>query len=408
MTIVTRFYPNGEFTHGVDTSHRRHRNPPPQTSTPHELIPVGDSVCLQGGDVCGEVFLETADIQPGQELVNVHGDKYTYLCADMEKHIYAFETADGSFVSVTTLSDKLINYVRRGELTPLGSSSAGILQKTPKTRATPKSLTKRLARRIRNACFLLEQKYSKDCLSFLTLTLPDFSQEDLAKCAQSWGKMVHEFCEWLRYRLSLKNIPLEYVYCTEIQTKRLEKRHEYALHLHIAFRGRYDKKAPWSITPKQVRKQWVRVLKRCVGHGSFKRDSLENLQRIKRSLAGYLSKYMSKGNCSLPKGHEGAALPDPRINWGSISRSLSQEIDRATISIRSDGARGNFARLFISGISKLLGQGIIVFYREGLIELFKNGDARDTRYLKVGVGRFACPITRELLEAVEEWLVNNY
>lgn len=407
MTIVARFYPNGEFTHGVDTSHRRHRNPPPQTSTPPEVLPVGDSVCLHGGDVCGGVFLKTADIQPGQELVNVHGDKYTYLCADMGKHIYAFETNDGTFVSVTTLSDKLINYVRRGELTPLGSSSAVVLQKTPKTRATSKSMTKRMARRIRNAGYLLQEKYKHHNLSFLTLTLPDLSTDDLHKAAMNWGQMIHKFLEWLRYRLQLKNIPLEYVSCTEIQTKRLERTHDYALHLHLVFRGRYDKKAPWAITPQQVRKQWVRVLVGCLGHSNFRKSALENLQRVKHSAAGYLSKYMSKGNCSLPKGYEESTLPDPRINWGSMSRCLSQELDSSTISVRSDGARGDFTRNFLKGIPLMLGQGIIAFYREGLIELFNNGDARDTRYLKVGVGRFACPCSRGFLESIEEWLVNN-
>lgn len=407
MTIVARFYPNGEFTHGVDTSHRRHRNPRPQTSPPPEVIPVGGSVCLHGGDVCGQVFLETADIQPGQELVNLHGDKYTYLCADMNKHIYAFESADGTFVSVTTLSDKLINYIRRGELSPLGLSSAGVLQKKLETRKKSTSMTKRMARRIRNIGKILQDKYGHSNLSFLTLTVPDLSSKELHKVAMNWGAMVHKFLEWLRHRVKKQDMALEYVYCTEIQPKRLEKRHEYALHLHLVFRGRYGKKANWAITPKQARKEWSRCIGFCIGHGNFCKSALEKLHIVRKSAAGYLSKYMSKGNCGLPKDVEGFSVTSPPINWGGYSRNLSRELDKAMFSLRSDGGAGNLARAFIKRIPELLGLGIIAFYREGFIELFNNGDSRDSRYLKVGVGRFALASPREWLPTLLCPLLNN-
>lgn len=408
MTIVTRFYPNGEFTHGVDTSHRRHRNPPPQTSTPHELIPVGDSVCLQGGDVCGEVFLKTADIQPGQELVNVHGDKYTYLCADMGKHIYAFETADGSFVSVTTLSDKLINYVRRGELTPLGLSSAIVLKKNAKTRTRKGTMSRRMARHIRNTAHILQRKYGHSNLSFLTLTLPDLSTDELHKCSMNWGTMVHKFLVWLRYRAKKKNMALEYVYCTEVQTKRLEKRHEYALHLHIVFRGRYAKGKAWAVTPVQCRKEWIRCIKSVLGHGNFKRDSLENLQQVRKSAAGYLAKYLSKCCVPLHTEDEEYTHGNPQINWGGYSRNLIREFNEELVTVRSDGKRGDFARSFIRAIPELLKSGIVAYYKEGLIPLFTTNDARDTRYLKVGVGRLTLPEPRSYLESLEAIIVNNY
>lgn len=407
MTIVARFFPNGEFTHGVDTSHRRHRNSPPQTSPPPEVLPVGNSVCLHGGDICGEVFLKTADISPGQELINLHGDRYAYLCEEMGKHVYAFESSDGKFVTTTTLSDKLINYVRRGELTPLGSSSAGVLQKKLETRRKSKSMTKRMARRIRNIGKILQDKYGHYNLSFLTLTLPNLCEQDLHKVSMNWGAMVHKFLEWLRHKVKKQNMALEYVYCTEIQPKRLELRHEYALHLHLVFRGRYDKKTCWAITPKQARKEWSRCIRFCIGHANFCKSALEKLHIVRKSAAGYLSKYMSKGNCSVPAELETFAASPPPINWGGYSRNLSRELDTATISLRSDGSRGNFVRAFIPGISRLVGLRIIAFYRPGYIELFNNGDPRDTKYIKVGVGRFACDCSRGFLESLEEWLLNN-
>jgi hypothetical protein len=116
---------------------------------------------------------------------------------------------------------------------------------------------------------------------------------------------------------------------------------------------------------------------------------------------------MSKGNCGLPKDVEGFPTSAPPINWGGYSRSLSRELDKATISLRSDGSRGAFIRSFIIRLPALVGDGIVAFYRPGFIELFNNGDPRDTRYLKVGVGRFACDCSMEFLDSLEELLVNN-
>lgn len=407
MTIVARFFPNGEFTHGVDTSHRRHRNPRPQTSPPPEVIPVGDSVCLQGGDICGRVFPHVADIKPGDTFMNQRRDTYTYLCTDMNKHIYAFESEDGKTVWVGDLWDSVIRLCANGTLVPIGSSSAQVLQKTLKTRRKSLSMTKRMARRIRNIGMMLQDKYGHYNLSFLTLTLPNLKKSELHEVAMNWGTMVHKFLEWLRHKVKKQNMALEYVYCTEVQPKRLEKRNEYALHLHLVFRGRYAKKASWAITPRQARKEWSRCIGRVLGHGNFCKSALEKLHVIRTSASGYLSKYMSKGNCGIPPELEELVATPPSINWGGYSRNLSRELDTATISLRSDSTRGEFVRAFISGIPRLVGLRIIAFYRPGYIELFNNGDPKDSRYLKVGVGRFFDRCSRGLLESLEEFLVNN-
>jgi len=408
MTIVARFYPNGEFTHGVDTSHRRDRKHPPQTSTPNELIPVGASVSLHGGDICGEYFPNAEIVKPGDTFMSAkNADIYTYLCNDMGSHVYAIEYASGQ-VCVSTLWDSVFNLVRDGALVPLGSSSAGVLKKTPKTRAKSKGMTKRMARRIRNTAHLLQEKYKHYNLSFLTLTLPDLSPQDLAKCAANWGKMTHKFLVWLRYRVELKNIPFEYVYCTEIQTKRLERTGNYALHLHLVFRGRYGKASPWAITPLQARKSWIRCLVSVLGHGNFKRCAIENLRTVRKSAGGYLSKYMSKGNCHIPENVKGDFENAPSINWGGYSRNLSRELDSATINIRSDGSRAPFARAFVSRIREAVADGVVAFYHESFIEFFATGDSRDTRYIKVGVGRIADKFFRLGLGFLEQYFITKY
>lgn len=407
MTIVLQIFPNGEFTHGVDTSHRRDRNRPPQISAPPELIPVGDSVSLRSGDCRDEFFPEAIAAEPGDEFLNVHGDTYTYLCADMNKHIYAFESADGTFVSVTNLSDKLINYIKRGELTPLGLSTARNLKKMPERRRTTKRMTKSMARNIRNAGHILQEKFGKDNLSFLTLTLPDLCEEDLYEVSINWGAMVHKFLVWLRYRCELSGMPFRYVYCTEIQSKRLQRRNEYAPHLHLLFGGRSGKGRPWIITPKMARKQWVRCLRSVLNHTKFNQSALENLQRVKFNAAGYISKYMSKGGCCLPAGDSEPILAQLSTDWGGMDRTTRQQITASTLIIRGDGKRWHDAWIFIRNIQYLIRQGFVAFYKAGFIVLSNTPDNQSPRGLKVGVGRFAIPVDNDAFNEIIRFIVNN-
>lgn len=410
MTIVLQIYPNGEFTHGVDTSHKRKSPHQPDTTAQHEMIPVGEGISVSDSlHLCDKHYYPNAEIvKPGQRFMSAkNGDVYIYLCADMGKHIYAIEYATGE-VCVSDLWDSVFNLVREGTLVPLGLSSGEVLKKTPKTRARSRSMTKRMARRIRNTAHILQTKYGHHNLSFLTLTLPNLSREDLGKCSKDWGAMVHKFQVWLRYRCERRGFPLEYVYCTEVQLERLEKRHEYALHLHMVFRGRYAKSSSWAVTPLQARKEWVRCIKSVLGHGNFRRNALENLQQVRKSAAGYLSKYLSK--CCVPLSPEDEECTENSIsiNWGGYSRNLCRELNQAAISIRSDGSRGAFARNFIRGIPWMLEQGIVAFYKEGYIPIFTTGDPRDTRHLKVGVGRLSNPEPRSYLGALQDTLVNIY
>ncbi len=397
MTIVLQIFPNGEFSHGVDSSHRRHRNPRPQTSPPHELIPVGDSVCLQGGDICGQVFPETISAVEGDTFRHEGNEcTYTYLCADMGKHLYAIEY-DFGLVTVNTLYDSLLNCIKSGALVPIGLSTARNLKKTLETRRTPLTMTKRMARRIRNAGYLLQQEYGKDNLSFLTLTLPSVSMDDLYKLAINWGAMVHKFLVWLRYRVGKFKMPLRYVCCTEIQTKRLEQRNEFVPHLHLLFRGRYGKKSAWAITPLMARKEWARCIRSVLNHTNFDKRALENLQRVRKNAAGYISKYMSKGACSLPPPSDGFDWSQFSTDWGSMDRQTSQSINRSIVVLRGDAQDGRVAWCIVRAIPYFLESGIISFYKAGFIELSPPQGDIAGRGLRVGVGRFAIPIDEDSL-----------
>ena len=129
-------------------------------------------------------------------------------------------------------------------------------------------------------------------MSFLTLTLPSVGKERLGAVCENWDYCVNRFLKWLVQKTIKKGYKCEYVYCTEIQSKRLEHRGEFAPHIHIVFNGRRKGGSGWAVTPKMVRRSWAGIIKPFI-IGSFSDSALENLQGIRKSAASYLSKYLS-------------------------------------------------------------------------------------------------------------------
>lgn len=390
MTIILQFYPNGEFTQGVDTSHRRDKR---RHIKKHEIPTPLDQEC-RDGYLRWVTEGDNADIRlcvPGTQFRTLDGGIYTYLCEDNAGHHYAYE-GDNYVLADVLINEPIGRMVGRGELTPLVHQSVESSPRLQGARKKLESMTKNMARNIRQGVYLLEQMYSKDTLSFLTLTLPDLCAEDLAKCCERWDYMTDQILKWLRKRIEKFCFEFQYVYCTEIQSKRLQKRKEYAPHLHIVFRGRNGKKAPWAISPKQIRQAWKSIISNVVGHADFRFDSLENLQRIKYSAARYLSKYLSKGNCSLPNNMESEYSGNLRTQWGGMARSISQAIKRATVRITASYPIDRLASRILRRMDELVESGIVRYWRQGYVVLSVCPTSGVERVLKVGSGCLRTPI----------------
>jgi len=275
--------------------------------------------------------------------------------------------------------------IRRGELTPLVYQSVENCDKS-KNRKKLETMTKRMALRIRNAAFLLErERGGKDVLSFLTLTLPSLSHDGLQACITNWDKLVKRFMDWLRLRLKKHDIEFKYVYCTEIQTKRLERTHEYAPHLHIIFRGRNGKKMPWAITPKQARQAWKRCIL-SVADEQFDDTALENLQRIRKSCARYLSKYLSKGAKIDTLYNEGMDYAPLRTQWGGMARSLSQSLRRNIVRLDTSGNARELVLVVCRRMGELVKDRLVRYWKEGYIPLSHDPVSGASSGLHVGRG----------------------
>lgn len=387
MTIITRFYPNGEFTQGVDTSHKRkvRRLDHLSSKLHNNYAPaVVSDVCAEMNDeICAEM------IEPGYTFISAQTSEYVYLCKEHRTYHYAVTPKEGEGYVVESEHSPL----RMQKLTggsSLGLSDARIFTETPKaSRKRCLTMSKSMARNIRQACYLLEESYGKNHLSFLTLTLPSLPSEAMTVIHNNWGKLIDQFLKWLRYALEAKGIPLEYTYCTEIQLKRQEKYHESIYHVHLLFRGR-KKKSNWAVTPSQIRKAWCRCIQNYYG-GDFQQSALENVQRVKKSAERYLSKYLSKGRNHIhPQSANNADTLKP-IHWGGIARGVRRIIDRLTLRLTSKTDKSGFCTRFVGSLEWLLERSALQFVRRGFIPLDAGDGNGGERGLHVSVGALKTP-----------------
>lgn len=193
-----------------------------------------------------------------------------------------------------------------------------------------KGITRHGARTVRNAAFLLQQQYGLDRLGFYTMTLPRVSASAEYAAGREWAEIVRRFLQSIGRLLSAAGLPTSYVGCTEIQEGRYARYGGLPLHLHVVFVGKKPRKS-WAIHSDQWRLLWRRaVLARCPEfEGASFKASVDTVQ-VKKTVEGYLGKYMSKGVAALgPLLAEDPGLAEflPKA-WWCCSRNLRGAIGR--------------------------------------------------------------------------------
>jgi hypothetical protein len=388
MTIVLRFFPDGQFSQGNSFPRKRDKLTHPLESYIKRRDDYGNAE-IEWQARKPAVKQSLRDKYIGEGFISAQTSRIymcSDVCADMKPTMIWYDDAGAEH---TTKFDVPIGVLLRdGAFAPLGLSDAPILEKTAESRKKLLSITKNMARNLRNATYILESQYGKDLLSFLTLTIPSLPTEDMNKICADWGRLTNEILKWLKYQVEKKGCDFEYTYCTEIQEQRLEKKGEYAPHLHIVFRGRSSKKNGWFVSPTGVRKAWLRLLSGCVGY-SVKSRSVENIQRIKRSAARYLSKYLSKGCGERSIAFQRETGMSLHCQWGGMSRKLSQALKAATVTIGTTRATEDIALVLFRCLGRATQAGIIAKRKDYSIRLDKHGDSRYSRYLKATVGFLA-------------------
>lgn len=195
-------------------------------------------------------------------------------------------------------------------------------------------------RLIRNACHRIEIEVDKSLLTFATFTLPDVSTEESLFIGENWGEIQRVFVQKLTRALKKEGLPGEVVGAVEIQEKRFDRDDILSLHLHLVFKGR-NKGETWGITPSEYNDLWKSVLQGYLFRSVETYDwrAVHNVQRVKKSVEGYLGKYVTKGVKSMSRVVErfgSGCLPS---HWYSCTNSLRRRVLDSRVSLSAWDAK---------------------------------------------------------------------
>jgi hypothetical protein len=174
----------------------------------------------------------------------------------------------------------------------------------------------------------LERIYGRATLSFLTYTLPPLHPDDLNSVRENWSEVIDYTVKLIKAELEKNGINTAVVGCTEIQLERFQETGLQYPHLHLVFRGRLSTGADWAIEPRRFRSFWIRSVRRFLANPCGTWKASENVERVKKSVGGYLAKYISK--CASKQIGMGAMSWHPS-DWVIVSRRVRGLYERLSM-----------------------------------------------------------------------------
>jgi hypothetical protein len=243
---------------------------------------------------------------------------------DGEKSSSARLTIYPSFDFTLGLSNALISHKPSGGETPERPKPA------QRERRGQNGISSYGRRMVRSGAVLIQEKFRKECLTFGTATLPTVSQLELVELSNCWSELTRQFKQELTRLLYRRGLSTDWVDCTEIQELRWKRKGQLAPHLHWVCQGRRSRREAWSIKPGEIRGIWERLISHFLGR-QVDCKAATRIERVRKSAARYLSKYMSKGGKVLESIKEaglGAVLPTA---WYGMSAALTRLVKLKTI-----------------------------------------------------------------------------
>lgn len=222
-------------------------------------------------------------------------------------------------------------------LPPMGLSNGPNSDRV--TRKGGKGITAYGKRMTRNACYVLgqlfQQRGRRSVLSLLTLTIPSgFSEEEMSVLSDNWAYLTEGIQRYVRRRLESEGVPPHYVFVTEVQEKRSAREGRPLLHMHATFQGRKPGKG-WFFEIGELGQVWQQLMRQLLENHGIRREDMpplcasDRIERVEKSVEGYLGKYMSKGSKSASTWVE-AGYADwlPRQWWG-VTKAMRDRVKKA-------------------------------------------------------------------------------
>lgn len=263
---------------------------------------------------------------PRPKPAGSEGETARYMQQEDYENLTNCIRAHGAEATIAYLEQHPESYPSWKPLPPLESTTVPKSHRVKKARGQSGISTygKRLAK---NAVLRLEREAGRECLSFLTLTIPGVGKEGGLHLVRNWAEIVRVFQQKLKRSLQRHGLSGEMVGVTEIQEKRFAATGVVALHLHIVFQGRQRYKG-WALKPGDARSMWRSVLEPHLQQFSSELywDAVENLVPVKYSASAYLGKYLSKGikACSAIRA-ENPEIEFPNC-WYLCTNSLRRKV----------------------------------------------------------------------------------
>lgn len=230
----------------------------------------------------------------------------------------------------------------------LGLSSVPNLQKSLEATVKPqrgaRGMTSASRVRVRDAACLLQDRYGRARLTFLTLTIPPSALKP--RLFQNWTAILKKLRQWIAYHQAQAGLKPELVGVTEIQEGRQKQAGGLpCLHLHLLFVGR-GCRSSWFLKAKDIDEYWSKLLSDTMGE-EISTVSSCRLESIKKNASGYLGKYMSKGTQAI-------SSCDPQYlppSWHMLTRGLLHQIKK--MAIRCEGKLAEYLYDYYSAREEL-------------------------------------------------------
>lgn len=146
---------------------------------------------------------------------------------------------------------------------------------------------------VKSAATLIQKMPGKRA-TFATVTMPTLPPDLRRELALAWPELLRQMLQWLSRQLKKSGLPGLVCSVTEVQPGRLVEHKEAYLHLHLVWPNHGGRYGEWAVDCVALRAWCSEFLQR---RGIWVADAWVNVdvQQVKKTAAGYLSKYMSKG-----------------------------------------------------------------------------------------------------------------
>lgn len=233
--------------------------------------------------------------------------------------------------------------------------------KIQRSRRGLKGIPNRAKRQVMAAAAALEQRWPRNCLSFLTGTLPE---TEVPVSSEQWARIMKRFLESLSRALIEHSLPPLVLGSTEVQEKRWERTGQVALHCHLVFPGRRPH-GHWALSPTELQTLWNRAVSGVLSDNVILSplSATTNVQQVKKSVTAYLGKYLSKGATVCNAVIEAGLAECLPFHWTTLTRKMRRLTAQMTIKLTGSGVET------IASMLRDPNLGLLKWYRDVTITL---------------------------------------